>query len=131
MVPVSVPPSVPVPVLRVMLMVVSVETRAALPLASCDCTTIENGLPAVGLTPPFTEMITSFDAAPACCPKRYGALRLSVGDAADREGAGAGGDRSCERAAQRARARLQRHAHGSVCADVGSVAVRVFRPHHN
>ena len=63
-VPVSVPPSVPVPVLRVMLRFVSAETGTALPTESCDCTTIENEFPAVGLAG-LIEVIASFDTAPA------------------------------------------------------------------
>ena len=47
-----------------MLRSVSAETATALPPASCDCTVMENGLPAAGLAG-LIEVIASFDATPA------------------------------------------------------------------
>ena len=66
--PVVVPPSVPVPVLRLRETPVVESTLAGLPLASWDWTTTLKGTPAVGLTPPLTEVISSFVAVPAPAP---------------------------------------------------------------
>jgi hypothetical protein len=59
MVPVRVPPSVPVPVLRERLTPVLLTTLLGTPAAVCDCTTTGKPTPAVGLAPELTEVITS------------------------------------------------------------------------
>jgi len=58
-VPVSDPPRVPVPALRLRVTPVLAATLAGFPLASCACTTTEKAVPAVGLAPPFTEVIAN------------------------------------------------------------------------
>ncbi len=64
MVPVSVPPSVPVPVFRVNVTSVSPVTFEALPLASCDWTVTEKpGNPAVGVAG-FTAVIANREGGP-------------------------------------------------------------------
>jgi hypothetical protein len=62
-VPVTVPPRVPVPVARESESPVEPATAAALPYASWLLTTTGNAAPAIGLAPPFTEVIASFEAA--------------------------------------------------------------------
>src|SRR6266567_27857 len=57
--------SVPVPVFRLMLTSVLAKTGTTLTPASCDWTTREKGVPAVGFVPPLTDVIASFEAAPA------------------------------------------------------------------
>ena len=63
-VPVSVPPKVPVPVLRLRPTPVLSTALDGLPLLSWACTTTENPVPAVGFAPPFTEVIASLVAGP-------------------------------------------------------------------
>src|SRR5438309_745159 len=58
-VPVNVPPSVPLPVLRLKATPVLAATLSAPPLPFCACTTTEKAVPAVGLVPPFTEVMAS------------------------------------------------------------------------
>jgi hypothetical protein len=62
MFPESVPPSVPVPVLRVSVTVVVATTLADALATSWLNTVTLKGDPACGLTPPFTLVITSFAA---------------------------------------------------------------------
>jgi hypothetical protein len=58
-VPVSVPPRVPAPVSRASVTGVSTATSPSLPTPSCASTTTEKPVPAVGLVPPFTDVIAS------------------------------------------------------------------------
>ena len=62
-VPESVPPKVPVPIARLSVTTVSAATLTGVPLPSCACTETLNGAPAVGLTPPLTEVIASLPVA--------------------------------------------------------------------
>ena len=61
-VPVRVPPSVPVPVLRLSVTAVALATAVAAPALSWAATTTEKLTPAVGLVPPLTEVIASLVA---------------------------------------------------------------------
>src|SRR5262249_11697487 len=62
-VPVSVPPSVPLPVFRLSVTPVSAATAVAVPPALRDCTITLKPVPAVGLLPPFTDVIASVVAS--------------------------------------------------------------------
>src|SRR5712691_3058 len=66
MVPVSVPPSVPVPVFSVRLTAVALWTLALAPLFACAVITTAKFRPAVGFAPPFTEVIASLVGLAAC-----------------------------------------------------------------
>ena len=59
-VPASVPPNVPVPVLRLKLTPVFAVTFRATPLSSWACTITGKPPPAVGLLPPLIDVTTSF-----------------------------------------------------------------------
>jgi len=59
-VPFRVPPKIPVPVNRLRLIEVTLNTLAGVPLASWAWTVTENAVPAIGFAPPFTEVIVSF-----------------------------------------------------------------------
>ncbi len=63
MVPIRVPPSVPVPLVRLSTMAVSDVTLAAFPSGSCDWTVTLKMAPAVGLAG-LIEVIASFEAVP-------------------------------------------------------------------
>ena len=65
MVPLKVPPSVPLPVFTLRATPVAGLTLAGFPFASCDCTTTEKPVPAVGLLPPLMDVIASFVGVPA------------------------------------------------------------------
>ena len=64
-IPVRVPPNVPVPVVRLSVTVVSVNTVTGVPAAVCACTTTLKPMPAVGLIPPLMEVIANFAVAVA------------------------------------------------------------------
>src|SRR5579862_1841352 len=65
MVPVRVPPRVPVPVLRLRLMIVFEVTLDGLPLASRERTMTEKPVSATGFAPPLIDVIASWVATPA------------------------------------------------------------------
>ena len=64
-VPVSVPPSVPVPVALLRVIVVLVPVKTGTPPLPCASTTTLKGVPATGLTPPLTETTANAPVAVA------------------------------------------------------------------